>query len=208
MRSGFVLQRNICKGRLGVCSEPVAVLAKMVVRRTRILVSLLRHGISVVATVDLPHWLALCTSSLRISIFSAPETAGGGGGCGGQQAADAQWTEVARMERAHTGPIWRLSWGHPEHGDPLASCSEDRTVTVWYGGRASSVGAGGAPKGQQGAALPRWQERAQLSCEGPVVDVRFAPAPLGLKVAACTSDGKARIFECVNALDLRTWEPE
>merc|ERR550532_3131044 len=57
-------------------------------------------------------------------------------------------------------------------------------------------------------ALPAWQQRWSHQGEGPWVDVRFAPAPLGLKLAAVTADGKARVFECVNALDLRTWEQE
>jgi nucleoporin SEH1 len=142
--------------------------------------------------------LALCTSSLRISIFSAPP---GGQGEDGDGAA---WTETARMDKAHAGPIWRLSWGHPELGEPLASCSEDRNVTIWYMGGSGSADGGGrfaAP-----GALPRWQSRANLSCDGPVMDVRFAPAPLGLKLAACTADGKAKVFECVNSLDYRAWD--
>ena len=32
---------------------------------------------------------------------------------------DATWAETGRMEQAHAGPIWRLSWGHPEHGDNI-----------------------------------------------------------------------------------------
>eukprot|EP00933_Yihiella_yeosuensis_P075136 TRINITY_DN8433_c1_g2_i1.p1 TRINITY_DN8433_c1_g2~~TRINITY_DN8433_c1_g2_i1.p1 ORF type:complete len:376 (+),score=67.82 TRINITY_DN8433_c1_g2_i1:31-1158(+) len=143
--------------------------------------------------------LALCTSSLRISVFSLSTDKGADD--------DSRWVETARMERAHSGPIWRLNWGHPEHGDPLASCSEDRTVAIWYGGHSGAAASGpAAAKGSE--SLPRWEERERLSYEGPVVDVRFAPAPVGLKLAACTADGKARIYECVNALDLRTWESE
>lgn len=141
--------------------------------------------------------LALCTSSLRISIFSAP-TGGGGDG--------ASWTETARMERAHAGPIWRLSWGHPEHGEPLASCSEDCSVNIWFWGRQGTTP---ATKGGEGnSKLPRWEQRAQIQGDGPVTDVRFAPAPLGLKLAACTADGRARIYYCGNAMNLRTWDSE
>merc|ERR1711972_700880 len=55
--------------------------------------------------------------------------------------------------------------------------------------------------------LPSWQ-KCTLSCDGPVVDVRFAPAALGLKLAACVADGKARVFEFPNALDFKQWEHE
>jgi len=149
---------------------------------------------------------AICTSSLRISIFAASE-----GGLVGEEGETAPWTEIARMDRAHGGPIWRLSWGHPEHGQPLASCSEDCTVRIWHGGRgAANRGAessmGSATTGP--TVPPAWQQRWSHQGEGPWVDVRFAPTPLGLKLAAVTADGKARVFECVNALDLRTWEQE
>jgi len=146
--------------------------------------------------------LALCTSSLRISIYSAPST-------GTTEAADgARWTETARIERAHTGPIWRLSWGHPEGGEPLASCSEDRTIAVWCDRRRAGGADGGATRGDGSHALPSWPRCAQLNLDGPTVDVRFAPAAFGLKLAACAEDGKARIFECTNPLDLSSWEPE
>jgi len=151
---------------------------------------------------------AICTSSLRISVFSTSE-----GKAVGAEGETAPWTEIARMDRAHGGPIWRLGWGHPEYGQPLASCSEDCTVTIWSGGRSQGATNRGA-ESSMGAATPgplnppAWQRRWSVSGEGPWVDVRFAPAPLGLKLAAVTFDGKARVFECVNALDLRAWEPE
>lgn len=134
--------------------------------------------------------LALCTSSLKIMVFSAPRNGAEGG----------TWTETASMVRAHAGPIWRLSWGGPEHGEPLASCSEDRTVLLWSdrGQRSGGAGANG------------WPKVGTLQCEGPVVGVRFSPASIGLKVAACTVTGRSRIFECSNpSLDVQgTWEPE
>lgn len=109
------------------------------------------------------------------------------------------------MDRAHAGPIWRLGWGHPEFGEPLASCSEDCSVKIWYGGR--SV-AGARTSNEAAKSLPQWPSRANLAFEGPVVDLRFAPITFGLKLAGCTADGKARVHECANTLDLRTWDHE
>lgn len=145
--------------------------------------------------------LALCTSSLRISIYSAPSSSD-------TEGTDASaWTETARMDRAHSAPIWRLSWGHPEGGEPLASCSEDRTIAVWCD-RRKVGGDGSSSRGDGSHTLPSWQKSNPLNMDGPIVDVRFAPSPFGLKLAACTEDGKARIFECTNAFDLASWEPE
>lgn len=128
--------------------------------------------------------LALCTSSLRISIFAAQP--------GQEELENSSWTEIARMEKAHTGPIWRLCWGHPEYGEPLISCSEDNTVKVWFGGRVASQ----LPAHTTEAFPPKWDALKSLTdFDGPVVDVRVSPPSLGMKLATVTADGKARVFE-------------
>jgi len=130
--------------------------------------------------------LALCTSRHRISIYSLPVDG------------DSSWTETARMDKAHSQPIWRLSWSHPDNGDLLASCSEDGSIRVWANpGRAVS---------DDSAELPRRDMRKQLAMEGPCVDLRFAPVAYGCKIAACTSKGRTRVWDCTNSLDLRCWE--
>jgi len=143
--------------------------------------------------------LALCTSGLVIHIYSAPGLAEP------KDASNDGWTEIARMRQAHKGPIWRLSWGHPESGEPLASCSDDGFINIW-----DSRGRSIAPQGGRNhdSGFPQWQKITFLSCDGPVMDVRFAPAPLGLKLAACTFDGKAKVFECNSGLDLKHWTPD
>lgn len=154
--------------------------------------------------------LALCTSSLKICIYSAPPQADS------VADANAAWVETARIDRAHSGPIWRLSWGHPEHGEPLASCSEDRTINIWVttvrpetasSWPANAIGAT-TGAGAIGAPARPWARRAQLQHEGPVVDVKFGPSATGLKVAACTANGKTKLWECVNSQDLRQWDAE
>ena len=42
-----------------------------------------------------------------------------------------EWIEAAVIEQAHSGPVWKLDWGHPEYGSVLVSCGEDRGVYVW-----------------------------------------------------------------------------
>lgn len=140
--------------------------------------------------------LALCTSSLSILIYSAQTaTAGHDEGSG-------EWVEIACMKQAHTGPIWRLSWGPPDCGEPLASCSEDQTVAIW---------SNRSRTGSKSDKVPSWTCCQRLTCEQPILDVRFAPSPApgsGLKLAVCTADGKGRIFRCRNEIDLDNWEHE
>jgi len=144
--------------------------------------------------------LALCTSSLCISIFSAPAA------MENREETSGEWVETARMDRAHTGPIWRLSWGPPDCGEPLASCSEDRTVAIWH----NRVRKGNESRGDK---IPSWTCCQKLSAEGPVLDICFAPSTYigsgqGLKIAACTADGKAKIFRCRSEMELESWESE
>ena len=47
----------------------------------------------------------------------------------------------SEISRAHQSSIWRLSWAHPEFGQLLASCSEDRTTCIWE--EQESIGGGG-----------------------------------------------------------------
>jgi len=161
--------------------------------------------------------LAVCTSSLRISVYSAPVTQGE------EVDSTAEWIETARMDRAHGAPIWRLCWGHPEHGEPLASCSEDRTVAVWSdkscvgverrslrtdGGSTTAGSISVEAASGAGRTIPILTKRRTLQGEGPIVDVRFAPGPMGLKIAAVTANGDARVFECNDALRLVDWGSE
>eukprot|EP00928_Gymnodinium_smaydae_P010138 TRINITY_DN13806_c0_g1_i1.p2 TRINITY_DN13806_c0_g1~~TRINITY_DN13806_c0_g1_i1.p2 ORF type:complete len:369 (-),score=73.29 TRINITY_DN13806_c0_g1_i1:55-1161(-) len=149
--------------------------------------------------------LAVCTSSLRISVFSGPEDGGEG-----------PWVETARNDRPHSAPIWRLAWGHPEHGEPLVSCSEDKSINIYatsgFGGSASTGSAAERRpvKGNAGveAAPPKLLVSHSLSMDAPVVDVRVAPAPLGLRLAACTPEGKVKIFESQSARGYDQWAHE
>jgi len=129
--------------------------------------------------------MAICTSSQSISIWDSVEKSDGGADQSG-------WRESARISNAHSGPIWRLDWAHPQYGEVFASCSEDRTISIWS-----------CTKGNQ------WKKRATLT-DSPyaVTDVQFAPRSFGLKFGACTSDGMIRVYEASDPLNLSVWEVE
>lgn len=131
--------------------------------------------------------LAFCTSRQKISIWDK-----------GRVPAGAQeWQETGVIEQAHSGPIWRLDWGHPEFGTGvLVSCGEDRAVCIWsekpY-----------VPTGN------KWKRRAQLlDATKAVVDVQFAPKHHGLKLAAGSLDGVVRIYEAPDVLNMGDWAME
>ncbi|KAG4081318.1 WD40 repeat-like protein [Neocallimastix lanati (nom. inval.)] len=101
-----------------------------------------------------------------------------------------QWV-MNESWKAHDCSILKVSWAHPEFGQVFASCSIDRTVKIWeeqeYGGK-------------------RWVEKAKIvESQGSVQDIEFAPNYLGLKLATISADGKLRIYEAMDIMNLIHW---
>ncbi|WPK26043.1 hypothetical protein PUMCH_003388 [Australozyma saopauloensis] len=100
--------------------------------------------------------------------------------------------------KAHDLLVVKLSWAHPEFSSAklLASCSYDRTVKLWQELPDELHGLG-----------RRWMKLATLAVElyGPIYDVQFAPAHLGLKLACVGLDGIVRMYELVEPADLSVW---
>jgi nucleoporin SEH1 len=69
--------------------------------------------------------------------------------------------------------------------------------------RGTEAGTGGS--GPEQSILSK---RKTLDGEAAFVDVRFAPSEYGLKLAAVTADGRARLFECEQPLTLASWTSE
>ena len=128
--------------------------------------------------------LAMCTSAQSLLIWD-------------RDLCSEEWVPSATISFAHNGPIWRIDWAHPEFGQIIASCSEDRAVAIWSERPATDSQAGG------------WRKRATLTdAANPVTDVQFAPRIWGLKMASCSSDGTVRLYHAPDALNLSYWEVE
>ena len=117
----------------------------------------------------------------------------------------------SEITRAHQSAIWRLSWAHPEFGQLLASCSEDRTACIWE--EQESIGGEYILKNRSGGASKqsgqRWQVKTTLSeSTKPVHDVKFAPRHLGLKIATASADGYVRLYDAPDVFNLSMWQLE
>lgn len=163
--------------------------------------------------------MALCSSSHRIYIWdtdtsSSNTGAGSGSGIGMKLS--------ATIDEAHAAPIWRLDWAHPEFGQVIASCSDDRTVCIWAEssnrvadagslktGTSSDQGKSGAGSSQTLQSAGLWRRRALLTdAAHSITDVQFAPREFGLKLAACSTDGFVRVYEAFDVLNLASWDVE
>ena len=108
-----------------------------------------------------------------------------------------QWKCTASWKSPES-PAWRVSWGHPEFGQLLVTCSFDRTVTVWQ----ESVGYSVLSDGVKHA----WVHKAHLvDSTSSVKDVKFAPHHLGLQLASCSAKGIVYIYEAPNIMSLKHW---
>lgn len=87
-----------------------------------------------------------------------------------------------------------MSWAHPEFGQVLASCSSDRIVHIYE----EQV------DGRSG--VRTWKKQGRLvDSRDSVQDVEFAPRHLGLRLATCSLDGRVRIYESQDVMNLSVW---
>ncbi|KAJ1375098.1 Nuclear pore complex protein 20 [Parelaphostrongylus tenuis] len=78
----------------------------------------------------------------------------------------------------HSGPVWQLSWAHPDFGGLLASAGYDKKVIIW----AECNG--------------KWQKSHEwVGHEASVNAVAFAPHQLGLLLATASADCSIGILE-------------
>lgn len=106
---------------------------------------------------------------------------------------------VTSSWKAHSGSIWRVSWANPEFGQVIATCSFDRTASVWEEVMGEKVSTSNAP-------TRRWVRRTTLvDSRTSVTDVEFAPKYLGLLLATASADGIIRIYEAPDIMNLSQW---
>ena len=91
-----------------------------------------------------------------------------------------------------------MSWAHPEFGQVLATCSFDRTASVWEDVVDEKVA--GLSHNR------KWVRRTTLvDSRTSVTDVEFAPKYLGLLLATASADGIIRIYEAPDIMNLSQW---
>ena len=107
--------------------------------------------------------------------------------------------------QAHKGPVWRLSWSHPEFGQLLATCGADHIVQIWEEQEGGFDNLGGAAN-EGSYPTSRWISKAQLTEARKSVNcVEFAPRHVGLRLATGSADGVVRIYDAIDVMNLNHW---
>jgi len=99
--------------------------------------------------------LATCSSDRNIKIFDASTD---------------QKKLIAEL-KGHDGPVWQVSWAHPQFGNILASCSYDHRVIIWREQQPSS-----------------WVKFYEYKHRSSVNAIAWAPHEFGLCLASASSD--------------------
>lgn len=86
----------------------------------------------------------------------------------------------ATLANLHEGPVWQVSWAHPQFGVVLASCSFDGSVLIHKESR------------------PReWSvlHAARQLHDSSINSVAFCPPEFGMQLAAASSDGRVSVLQ-------------
>ncbi|EKX55034.1 Seh1, nuclear pore complex component [Guillardia theta CCMP2712] len=148
--------------------------------------------------------IATCSSDKTIRVFDKDD--------------DDQWRLISPpfggSGSGHRSAIWKVDWAHPEFGQVLASCSDDRTVIIWrekefgYSGNSEfkikfevEIANRMTVTGMNTFSQP---VATLMDFQKAVNSIAFAPSHLGLQLASACNDGKVRIHQG-NPTNLNQW---
>ncbi|MBW0486521.1 hypothetical protein O181_026236 [Austropuccinia psidii MF-1] len=133
-----------------------------------------------------------------------------------------QATSNIQIWSAHQGPVVKVIWSDPIHGELIASAGTDGTVRIWEEDtKQLDPSTLRSPKKQSAnhvvpqsstlihPPLPsRWRQQAVLAESNVMIrDLAFSPSEMSFKLASISIDHHLRLYECLetNSLSIDNW---
>ncbi len=94
------------------------------------------------------------------------------------------------FNQAHDASVTKLGWANPEFGNVLISAGLDQTIRVW--------------EEEEEAKGKKWMEKAKIQEKG-IQEMRIGPHWQGLKLGVVTANGRFKVYEAPDVLNVSTW---
>ncbi|EFC47435.1 sec13 protein [Naegleria gruberi] len=109
--------------------------------------------------------LATCSSDATIRIFDLAPS-------------NSEEPKLVDTLIGHEGPVWQVSWAHPQFGSIIASCSYDHRVIIW----------------KENQQTHKFTKVFEYRLESSVNSISWAPHEHGLHLASASSDSQITFF--------------
>ncbi|CAI2361820.1 unnamed protein product [Moneuplotes crassus] len=107
---------------------------------------------------------------------------------------------LAEEWEAHSGPIVKVQWAHPQYGQLFASCADSGELFIWEEKIKRKPGS-------SHELIREWTKVASLEVtKDKIQDIKFGPEHVGLKILVLYTNGKINIFQAKNVTNLQKWE--
>ncbi|KAA1098029.1 hypothetical protein PGT21_026940 [Puccinia graminis f. sp. tritici] len=121
---------------------------------------------------------------------------------------------------AHDGPVIKVIWSDPIHGEILASAGTDGTVRIWEedtrrldhsNGNENRTGTNKSNKNKKqnsGLSAGGWYQQTILADSNRTIrDIGFSPSETSLRLASISTDHHLRVYECLetNSFSSDNW---
>lgn len=101
---------------------------------------------------------------------------------------------------AHSGPMWKVAWAHPQYGQVFASCAESSELFIWEEKIKRKPGT-------SHDLIRSWENSASLKVSrSKIQTIVFSPEHCGLKLLVLYKNGGLTIFQAKVVTNLKKWE--
>lgn len=114
------------------------------------------------------------------------------------------WKKTSEI-LAHDAAVTKVKWAHPDFGNIFVTCSFDKSFKVFEEKKSlkTHILTSSEIDPEEGE---NWVVKHRQFENIDIEDIKLAPKHLGLIIAAAYVDGKVRLFEAADVMNLNAWK--